>query len=955
MSRFFQPIAIAFALMFSTASYSQIKELEKVESKPGELKIGYSKYQLSNGLTIIVHEDHSDPLVHVNVAYHVGSAREVKDRSGFAHFFEHMLFQGTEHVADEEHMHLVDAAGGSWNGNTTRDRTKYFETVPSNYLEMALYLEADRMGFVLDSVTQKKFEVQRATVKNEKGQNVENVPYGMFDEIKNKLIYPMGHPYSWTTIGYTEDLDRANVEDMKNFFMRWYGPNNACLIVAGDVNTSEVIKYAEKYFGSIPRCPEVKKMKLESVIIPENKYAYYEDKVGIPVALINYVSVPSYHADEPALDILGQILGSGKNSYLYKHFELSENSLGAASFNSSDELAGEFGIQVSMFPATSLDSVELWLKETFDDFEKNGISDDAMARAKARIETTLLGIMESNSGKANYLGDSWLYAPKTMNLNDELDRYRKVTKEDIIRVFNKYIKTKKSAWVIFQPKGSNAADNEKKPTSTNNLAPVEIPNEYKGLTYKKAVDNFDRSIRPTAGPDKTISLPQIWKEKFDNGLTMMGTEYKETPFVTVSLKIKGGELHEMKMLDKIGLTSFTATMMNEGTQKYSAEDFENIEEKLGSNVSITSGGDALYVSIRCHVDKLDDVLKLMEERLFHPKFDEKDFKRLKKQSIENIKDLEYNAGAVADVVFGKLMYGNNTAGMSSTAKSLKKITLDDVKAYYNNFISPSISELTVVGPLNKDQIVAKLDFLKSWTAKPVEIPSLGDFYETENTKIYFYDKPEAAQSELRVGYITNPYSITGELFKCNIMNFQLGGNFNSRLNQNIRETRGYTYGIRGGFFGSKDIGTFEISTSVKSETTDTALSEIFREMNDWKAGKFTADDLNFTKSSMSNGYYLRYETGNQKLSFLNQLMNYNLSPDYYKQQLEVIKNFSMDDMKNYAIKYLPTNKMLVVVVGDKALLKKRIDSLKIGPIEMVTDYSNMPFNPKSKVKFIKKD
>ncbi|MBI3235330.1 MAG: insulinase family protein [Bacteroidetes bacterium] len=955
MSKFFQPIAFVFAMMLSTVSIAQTKEIEKVEAKPGELKIGYTKYQLSNGLTIIIHEDHSDPLVHVNVAYHVGSAREVKDRSGFAHFFEHMLFQGSEHVADEEHMHLVDAAGGSWNGNTTRDRTKYFETVPSNYVELALYLEADRMGFVLDSVTQKKFEVQRATVKNEKGQNVENVPYGMEEEIKNKLIYPFGHPYSWTTIGYTEDLDRATLEDMKNFFLRWYGPNNACLIVAGDVNTADVLKYAEKYFGSIPRCPEVKKMKMDPVIIPENKYAYYEDKIAIPVAFINYVSVPLYHPDEPALDILGQVLGSGKNSYLYKHFELTENTLGAYSNNSSDELAGEFTVTVPMYPATSPDSVELWLNQTYEDLEKNGVSDDALLRAKASLETSYLGVMESNAGKANYLGDVWLYAGKSMNLNDDLDRYRRVTKEDVIRVFNKYVKSKKSAWVIFQPKGTNAADNEKKSTSTANAAPVEIPNEYKGLVYNKAKDNFDRNVRPTPTAAKPINLPEIWKDKFDNGLVLMGTEYKETPFVTLSLKIKGGELHELNAMDKIGITSFTASMMNEGTQKHTAEEFENIEEKLGSSVSIRNGGDALFVTIRCHVDKLDDVLKLMEERLFMPKFDEKDFKRLKKQEIENVRNLDYNAGAIADAIFDKFLYGNTIYGVQATAKSLKKISIDDVKAYYNNYLSPSVSELTVVGPISKETILSKITFLKNWQAKAVTIPSFGDFYETEKTKIYFYDRAEAPQSEIRVGYITNPISLTGESYKCNIMNFQLGGNFNSRLNQNIRETRGYTYGIRGGFTGNKEIGSFQIGTGVKSSTTDTALSEIFREMNDWKAGKFTEDDLTFTKSSLSNSYYLRYETGGQKLNFLNTLLTFNVPYDYYKQQLNVINSFTMDDMKKYAATYLPTDKMVVVIVGDKATLKKRIDALKIGPIEMISDYNAIPFNASKKVKFIKKD
>ena len=240
------------------ANPNQTVLLDKVTANPGEMKISYEKYKLPNGLTLIIHEDHSDPIVHVEVTYHVGSARETPGKSGFAHFFEHMMFQGSLHVKDEEHFKIVQGAGGQMNGTTNRDRTNYFETLPANYLETALWLEADRMGYLLDSVTQKKFEVQRATVKNEKGERVDNVPYGKVDEIKDATLYPNGHPYSWPTIGYLEDLDRVNVEDLKNFFMRWYGPNNACLVVAGDVNPAEVVKMAEKYFGPIPKGPEVR-------------------------------------------------------------------------------------------------------------------------------------------------------------------------------------------------------------------------------------------------------------------------------------------------------------------------------------------------------------------------------------------------------------------------------------------------------------------------------------------------------------------------------------------------------------------------------------------------------------------------------------------------------------------------------------------------------------------------
>jgi len=254
-------------MLVSGAVFAQAKPayrtgrlVEKVTRKGDELVIPYEKYVLPNGLTLIVHEDHSDPIAHIDVTYHVGSAREEIGKSGFAHFFEHMMFQGSDHVGDDQHFKIVSSSGGTLNGTTNTDRTNYFQTVPSNQLEKMLWLEADRMGFLLDAVTQKKFENQRSTVKNERGERYDNVPYGLLFEEISKNLYPYGHPYSWLTIGYVEDLDRVNVNDLKNFFLRWYGPNNATLTVGGDVSADQVVKLVEKYFGPIPAGPKVDKL-----------------------------------------------------------------------------------------------------------------------------------------------------------------------------------------------------------------------------------------------------------------------------------------------------------------------------------------------------------------------------------------------------------------------------------------------------------------------------------------------------------------------------------------------------------------------------------------------------------------------------------------------------------------------------------------------------------------------
>src|ERR1043165_6527071 len=304
-------------LMFCGIVSAQAKLVEKITKKGNEIVIPYAKYVLGNGLSLIIHEDHSDPVVHVDVTYHVGSAREEIGKSGFAHFFEHMMFQGSDHVGDEQHFKIVTESGGTLNGSTNRDRTNYFETVPSNQVEKMMWLEADRMGFLLDAVTQPKFEVQRSTVKNERGQNYDNRPYGLAQEAIAKAMYPYGHPYSWLTIGYIEDLNSVDVNDLKNFFLRWYGPNNATLTIGGDVNPKEVVKWAEKYFGAIPRGPKVDEMPPMVPEVNSHRFISYTDNYAkVPRLFKSYPTIPAYDKDMGALACLAQVLGQGNNSIL---------------------------------------------------------------------------------------------------------------------------------------------------------------------------------------------------------------------------------------------------------------------------------------------------------------------------------------------------------------------------------------------------------------------------------------------------------------------------------------------------------------------------------------------------------------------------------------------------------------------------------------------------------------
>lgn len=925
--------------------------IEKVVAAPGESKIAYEKYRLPNGLTVIVHEDHSDPIVHVEVTYHVGSAREAAGKSGFAHFFEHMMFQGSVNVRDEEHFKIVQAAGGQMNGTTNRDRTNYFETLPSNYLETALWLEADRMGFLLDSVTQKKFEVQRATVKNEKGQNVDNQPYGKLSEVKDFNLYPPGHPYSWQTIGYVEDLDRVNVEDLKNFFMRWYGPNNASLVVAGDVNAQEVVRLAEKYFGPIARGPEVRKQRVEPFRLADTKYANVPDsKIFLPLEDFVWPTPPAYHPDDAALDVLAYVLGTGKNSLIYKNFEKAEKAVSAGANNYSSELAGEFSVQLVSFPfnvedGSAREDLEKLLIATLDEFNKTGITDEDVTRALTEMSTGYKQALENVRSKAYFLS-YWFYAHggKPYNMNDEIARYSKVTKDDVMRVFRQYIHKKNYVKVNIFPKRLNAATNVPDESASSGSTIVNTQGsgelEYKGLSYTRPVDNFDRSKRPVAGPAKNIIVPEYWESKFDNGITLIGTRTTETPLVSISLRMKGGNYLMANDLSRTGLAVLTSSMMGEATQNMTGEQFDAAVRKLGSNISFFAGNDATMVQIVCEKQNLDATLKLFEEAMFRPKFTQADFKRIQNQIYQSIQQQMQSPQYMGSVAFNRQMFGAKSIqsySASGTTKSVKSLSVKDVEEFYNKYYGPDYTNIVVVGDISQDEVIGKLSFLKSWAKKNYTIPALTPPVYSAPTQIFLVDKYKAPQSQLFVGSPAVPYDWNGTYYKSNIMAFALGGNFNSRLNLNLREDKGFTYGIYGGFRANDYNGHFLTNAGVRASATDSAVREIMYEINKYREGGITDEELAFTKSSLSLGEALDYESSFQKAGFLADIIEHRLPKDYQAQQKMILQGITKDDINKLAKELLPADKMLIVVVGDRDKVTERLKKLGYKVTEIKAD------------------
>lgn len=930
-------LTVTLLLIFSLIN-AQTKLVEKVDQKGKEVIIPYSKYVLSNGLTLIVHEDHSDPVVHVDVTYHVGSAREEIGKSGFAHFFEHMMFQGSDNVGDEQHFKIVTEAGGTLNGSTNRDRTNYYETVPNNQLEKMLWLEADRMGFLLDAVTQRKFEIQRETVKNERGQNYDNRPYGLAGEVTSKALFPYGHPYSWLTIGYLEDLNRVDVNDLKNFFLRWYGPNNATLTIGGDVNAADVVKLAEKYFGTIPRGPEVKNMKLAAPVLEGNRFVTLVDNYArVPQLSLTFPTVPNYHEDEPALACLAQVMGQGKNSVFYQEITKTQKALGISAFNRGSELAGEFNISLTPAPGTSLADSKKLIDDAIKVFEARGVTDEDIEKFKGSFESQYINRLQSVSGKVSQLAAYQTYTGNPNMIGKELARYTSVKKEDVLKVYDRYIKGKPAVILSIVTKGKEdnivAAENYKV-----NTANYKSPDYgYTGLKYGKPTDSFNRNAIPGNGANPVVKVPAFWKKNLDNGVKAIGSQTTELPLVTISFTIPGGHILQANDTSKIGLARMFAAMMNEDTKNFTAEQMSAELQKLGSSVNVNSGFDGISYTVQTLKKNLDKTLALFEERLLNPKFNQDAFNRIQKQSIEGFKQMKSQPAFVASDVFAKMNYGTSILGLSEagTEYTVKNLKLKDVEDYYANYMTSKDSKLVVVGDVTQSEILGKLGFLSKLPSKDIKLPIIPTAIDVDKTRIYLVDVPKAAQTEFRIGGVTGlKYDATGEYYHAMLTNFALGGGFNARVNINLREDKGWTYGASSRFSGNKYTGTFSFSSGIRANATDSAVVEVMKELKNYSEKGITEEELKFMKSALGQRDALAYETAFQKAGFVGQMLEYDLPANFVDEQNKILANLTKAEVDKVASKWIKPQTSNILLVGDKVKILPGLQKLGYEIVEL---------------------
>jgi len=915
--------------------------LETVSKKGDEVVIPYKKYKLDNGLTVVLHQDKSDPLVHVDVTYHVGSGREDIGKSGFAHFFEHMLFQGSKNVKDEQHFALITESGGTLNGSTNGDRTNYYETVPSNQLEKMLWLEADRMGYFLNgpAVGDKAFEVQRETVKNERGQRVDNQPYGLLFERVGEAMFPEGHPYSWSTIGYLEDLDRADINDLKRFFLKWYGPNNATLTIGGDLDEAETLAWVKKYFAPIPSGPEVGNPEYVPVTLDEDRYISLEDKnARLPLLFMAWPTVHANHPDEAPLDVLQNIMGGGQTSLLYKNLEKPGLTVQAAAGHACREISCSFTLFALANPARvkSLTDMEKVIRDSLVEFEGRGVQDDDLTRVKANIVSGMIYGLESVSGKISQLAAYQTYRDNPNGIGDDIARYENVTKADVMRVYNQYIKDKSAVVMSIVPEGAKAAI--AKPDTWERYERTLPPaTEAEPFDWTPPEDDFDRSVIPPAGANPSIKAPDVYNTSI-NGIPVLGTINNEVPTTTVSVRIKTGQSHEP--MDKLGLAALTAAMVDEGTESMSVEDISNELAKLGSSYSWSSGDTYTTLRIRSLTKNLDKTVELAVKSIMEPKFDQADFERNKANTLQGIRQAKKQPSQTASDIFNKLMYGtdNNFAYSSAgTEETVPNITLDDVRAFYTSNYSPKVASIIAVSDLGEAALTKALAPLKTWEGGDVPSADAKPFPELDSKTVYFIDQPGAPQSEIRIGKRALPYDATGEYYQAGIMNFMLGGAFNSRINLNLREDKGYTYGARSFFNGDETRGWYRAGAGVRADSTAASIKEFTSEISKYHAEGVTPEELAFTKAAMGQRDARAYETPRQKLGFLGRMMTYDLKPSFVDKQADILQGMSKADIDALADKHLNLDDMIMVVVGDKAKYMSEVEALGYPVVEIDAD------------------
>ncbi len=886
--------------------------------------ISFEKISLSNGLDVILHQDHTIPVVAVNVWYHVGSKDEEMGRTGFAHLFEHVMFEGSKNH-NSSYFEPLQKAGANLNGSTTPDRTNYWEDVPSNYLELALWLEADRMGFLVDALDQQRFDVQRDVVKNERRQSYENRPYGMAHWHIQEALYPLPHPYHWMTIGSEEDLDAASLDDIKDFFRRYYAPSNASLAIAGDFQRDHAVELVNRYFGDLPPGPDlIRKGRLDSPLAGRVELEI-RDRVSLPRVYVSWPTPPDFSEEDAPLELLQAVLSDGLSSRLHRALVYEKQIAQSASIMyHPGEAAGQFTAQVTAAPGHDLDEVEAALDAEIARVRTEPPTDEEISRVKNRLEAShyrQLARIGGFGGRADQLNHFNVFANDPDLINTSLDRYMAVQREDILRVSESVLDHRQVRLRV-------------------------LPEQSLQQSTTVALD---RSLMPEPATEPSFTPPIPRRHRLNNGLEIAVVEQPGLPLVAFGLMLDAGATADPLGLP--GLASFTSQMLAEGTTSRSSLELAADFEFIGSRLGTDARREFTLLATETLTKHWPTALGIMADMVQNPTFPEHELERVRRELLTDLSRGKDDPTFVAEIITPGLVFSQDSGyghPIHGTESAIETLTRDDVVRHFKEAYGPEGSTLLVAGDTTLEDVVKQAqEVLGGWTSDDaVRSRPDGDSKGAQasaktssangGTTIYLVDKPGAAQSVIRAVQTTIPRH-HADYFGLLLLNYSFGGQFSARLNLNLRQDKGYSYGYNSSIQWHQGPSVLSAGGSVQTDVTKESVLETLREFNDVHSNRpISEEELESAKAGILQSYPASFERPSQVVNQLLQLTLFDLPNDYFQTVKSGIEGVSLGDVHRIGRELVEPDGLSILVVGDREAIEPGLRELEL-PVVLLTD------------------
>ncbi|MGB8298395.1 MAG: pitrilysin family protein [Polyangia bacterium] len=923
------------SLNFRIAAFATVFVCPAPPVRAATPEVAFEKYWLPNGLDVILHVDHAVPIVHVEVWYKVGSKDEAPGKTGFAHLFEHMMFQGTKHIPEDAYFKYLGQAGASArNGSTSTDRTNYFETLPASELELGLWLESSRMGFLLDRPSfRAAFENQRDVVKNERRQRIENAPLGGVARVELEALFPPGHPYHHEVMGSMKDLDAAGEDDIRAFFTRYYAPNNAVLLIAGHLDVAQVKGLVEKYFGPIPAGPPVQRPPASPIPAPtaERRIAM-EAKVNLARGLQAWNTVPLFAPGDASLDLLANVLGGGKSSRLYRRLVLElkiAQSVSAAHI--SRLLGGTFEITYVPLQGHTLAELETVINEELEKLRTQPVEAAELERARNEIETDLVRGLETLQGLAGRLLTYDVFAGDPAFLDHDLLRYQTATPEILQKWAARILPNQARVTIDVEPNDSAPIMGRLVKPANGNDQPVSVAPVVEKPTARQTPDAEFRQKLPASAAQAPFKVPEVKRFRLKNGLRVILAESHKLPLVGVEMVVRTGSGANPR--NKAGLADLVADMLDEGTATRSATAIAEEIAQLGATLSTHATWDASSVSVSALTENIDRALDVWADVLLRPAFSEDDLARVRENLLSTLARRKDSPPLVAGLTFARALYGENHPygwPLGGTEESVRRIARADVQNFFQTFYRPNNAVLVVAGDMRETDLRAQMEKrFAGWKPKTAKV-GMAKPLAIEKTRIFLVDKAGAPQSSIRLGAFgierKNP-----DYHRALVMNQILGGTF-KRLTLNLRETKGWSYGVASMFEARRAPGPWTTGGEFVANHTADSVTEILKEITALRSDEVGASELKETKDEIIRAFPARFATANQVAAQMAALAVYDL-PDKELQNFTArIASVTAADVQKMAQKYLRPDHMVIVVVGDRASIEASLR--RIGEVEL---------------------